>query len=1634
MASLNGEGADVERPTSQQSKGRLVLEVTGFLLANKIVVARIHEVQNARLGSPLGTSRPLSVLKAERSNVVHVDDAPEVAGFYVTAIDEVENEYSLYISRQKAEYLYRVENEISDSALTEQISLESMATSILAHLDIIGNRHRDIGKLTCREPQAHVVKKARVVPAKTIATKQKNAHLPTKRLDQRAARSLKTTVKTMEAIALAHQGVHAMDNPTDEEELSPRARKARKSSEYRLLNRMAVADSSTLWKSKLEEIHDDPSFRALMDGINENAETGPRECQPQLSSDEIMANSTSRRAIPEKKTKHKALQERRDKGRNARLRITKATSSSAIHEIVAEPTATETPTCAAGEEIDGIPGNVSDTLPSVANSPSSKQLRGTNAESSPGRMALVGNAYSLKALIADQPHEQEQFLRRRSDASTERRVLKSDNLFSEISGMEIEITSERPSRRGSIAGSSHEGNAVPPEENVRMHENGRRSSFENGNVRRRSSIARSPSRTQLPPFAENVSALASSVSAPELERHEPATHDENSVALSPLKIPTPRRDIRTGLSPRRSAREGEEKDRGEPPKLLENQELFFTTRKFMLDHPQECASSSPRSEVGKQTIAFAEGISQSVASPENLSIQTKLMSHADANESERKTPRTSQVAMKAEQQILEIHEDESEQREEGIAASCAATESCENTLVSDTVSEQAESTALLRSGSSATLSPRQACWGDRLHPREESMPLSSRTLPPVDVATQQTPCDDALDKLHRQDGCETCDLRTRSSDRVQAMEAKQEVDSDGERSINGTTEGLHDQEEKSDVGELRTRSLDRMEPILKAAHAKDIAEDQQQLPDHEEDADSTFAQEDHGDSHVPIDLEHNSAKESVVETEPQRYDEERQAKEELTEADHGEENEEQCDSEADESDRLHGYQKESGIDLHASSIATDTAASPAASPKPSPSDRSPTSKESEEQKKATPMDSRKHSTKSLPSIQPPVEDTSKLPSKKPANPSPANSPSVLSPDTRPSDRRKTSGVSISKGTHDSNDSAARSGRKSVVKSASNAAGDLESDDGKNGEHGDADTGSGMEVKRHISPKKRTSQSAAFLEMSSTYHKKWGKWLNGRHIVDKINCLQLEELVLQNPHNETHLVKLGLRYARWSGTSLAAILLLEHASLVHESALRTHEYWNSMGNAHLDVFLRHRKFLPMCSFHLDRALRAFTRAFAFMESMADPLLLLRYAICLFWRNGESNLEKADDVFHELFTKFATFCDKDRLNLLFLRFQILCRLHMYQEAADCMNTVMNAHSACSVESVRPSSSLSSSRQGAAVPPYDAVDYLVMMMHCQQSSGDYILASATFSSILKAKKITQEGTLSDDHYLELWYSLAEKCFHHEDYTIALEYYSIALNFAKDSQVLASIHYNRGLCYQAIGEDAKCVAEYKRAKNSNRHVVPHVSIAELRASYEDQFALLLQKPIRQVIEEVRVNLYDKAVKKLQRIFRRKQNKHAPSPPSDEAKRNGTPPLKRMASSLDQRGKNPSEAESASRDSLSQHASANGDDGHDGGAVASAAQPESQHHHFLARKKVAQDRIHQIRFDPRYHSQHPLHSPPSKSSGARKANSMPSGSFTHSVILSPDRARPELRRKQSMETFSKVYALRNAGCMCPYL
>ncbi|KAF1329164.1 hypothetical protein FI667_g6115, partial [Globisporangium splendens] len=1428
MAFLNGGNDEPSRPTTAQSKGRLVLQVTDFLLANKVAVVSIHEVQNTGQGSSssVATSLPTFVLRTERSTSDGENSAAaEVAGFYVTAIDEVENEYALYTSRQKAEYLYRVEQE---NAIANGGNGASHPRTPRYHRQSPPRHwetHVSRAASTRREESAHDA-----ASQKSVGKAQECA-FP-------AGQAARSTRRDIAANGCEDDGGDCICAPTRQWWGQDDCGQRRGGTESE--NEESTQEQLTIWKSELESIHDDPSFRAIVKGIHKDdleASGSSSMLGPIHSSGDKYASSTTicRRALPEKKTKHKELQERREKGRNARLRVTRETSSSVLHDIAAsagsdaaEPSVVVTPSRAATfEEIDAPASNSSQRKLTIA--PSSRRLLLATVNSIQDINTLAGNAYSMKALeVEEQEQEQETFLRKRSVTSAQKRVLKADSLFNEIPGMGVEITNERPVNRGSLSLlGSPRGDDLMREVKLRMQENARRSSLvrdENGNLRQRLSLARSASRRKSLLFVDD--GLATSASAPELPRKEENTELEHQIeARSPrLKIPTPRRVGSADSTPRQIACNEAEDD---------NQGLFATTRAVSSD------SSSPRDTLRTERDVSGRDLADSVHLSPRYGCDVAALGTV--------TPRSSRMgSTPIAPHIIEIQEGELEQNNDTVGEERHDDDAGSNGLNGG---QQASMMCEIQFARSTTVvSPRQACWGE--DPLNEegllSTPLSPRTLPCVEATvTQQQTARGRVEDPQLQRQSDALDLRTRSFDQ---FPAKTPIT----RELSEST----DEESLVDSQQVpRTKSLDRVDAITAAdshpSHTEDASNNIEDtaastaliIPQERidcvdggpvEDESADLATHDESESETNRGFENMSIAaiertelELVGEAQGDNHDE------------HDEHHDEQEDRQSNEQNGLHKFEDEKSMDqekLANEVVFADHAPLSPAENLISPSEtrilNAHAMSEPKSKKSTVGMGARRSSTKSSAAAatgRSPTRESSKSPSKKSKYAANSSAQASSSENRRLSEHRESS-LGIPAGFYEAkdaslNDFTSSAARKSIVKATNShyISGD-QPDIAENGPKGKANRAAAAGHTKRALSSSSLSPSTAFLDMPSTYHKKWGKWLNGRFIVDKISCMQLEELVLQDPQNEKHLVKLGLRYARWFETSLAAILLLEHG-----------------GPAVAAV---------------------------------------------------SNLEKADDVFRDLRAKFATFCDKDRPNLLFLHFQILCRLHMYHVAAECMKMVLSVLDAASAQlpgtdsnSLRPTSKLSSSRpttsnasQSLTPAPYDATDYMLMLMHSQQSSGDYVQASATFSTILKVRHMAEAGeggssVLRDDQNLEIWHSLAEKCFFHEEHSLALEFYSIALNFAKDSHVLANIHFHRGLCFQAIGDDANCVTEYKRARNLNRHVSAPVAIAELHAKYADQFAVLLRKPIKLVIDEVRVLLYDKAVKKLQRIFRRKQH-----------------------------------------------------------------------------------------------------------------------------------------------------------------
>ncbi|RLN58690.1 hypothetical protein BBJ28_00008282 [Nothophytophthora sp. Chile5] len=1897
------------RPASQP-RDQLVLRVENFALAGKLLTIEIFEVQNPASDKPLSASASSARTAIVPSVAPLSSRAVQTAGFRVAAVDEAENGYSLFVSRQRAEYLYLAEYP-TEAAVSEAVTLEAMANGVLAHLTIIGNRHRDIGKLACREPEPHVEKKTRTIPAKDSPQKQRNPHLPSKHQDQRAARIQTTSLRAVGVVAQASRRPQpsVADESSDEDEdekseQTPRSRKARKSSEAGILHRMAVADSVTMWKANLETNHEDTTDENALDAFDQKADEG---YQGQHEAPEVVVPSGAKRALPERKTKHRDLEERRQKGRQQRIFAAQAAHDAGFSPSVDSLQTQESANMAEDSGQDGSSSSCTSSRHSSLLPDSGERLFRPRATSAPRSSAVVGNAYLLKNLQETEASEPEQFLRKRAVDSTRRSVLSGDTWHDNIPGMGIEITDQRPEQR--------EGAANRRET---LLESARRVVL----VTRLggSLLHRSSNREQRKPVSlDQPAQLGSSSSAPLLQtlRSEQLGEEKGLGAMPTLLVasestpvlPAPAvatialtdSEAEVRSSPRPRAHSVGAEALGRP--LAETNDAPFATERGADKSSEEPSPPIPGREGGSLSVAEAAVAavesdvearggsrqrSSSVGAQSSLVLPSmpnavklpilEFLAPLDVGEVvppnlapekesavEQETtaspPDPEVVEYPASQDnAAEIDErgnqpqagdegDLHEEREDTDSTEKTSTQDADLDVSASVTPAENEAGVKRQDQPSVTeklplsrvTTPRQTCWEEPAPvvldegnnaslglERDEAMDST-----PVVVSAQTTVeseeengdamrrstvekgaagmvreavAEDAGDTLPDSIAAELVaklpdlgqeelsdELRVSSKDEKfdgvlalvevenpdsapdgavekDSCEGQQESVLDGEvdklwelsdlRRAGGasdTEEGdVSDAEqletteasEQTQAAEEETRGVSA---LAEPDHLRDGDGDADAANWHSDDSSDTMgeclgdiesveasagpAESDFDASSRPtevevlrIDSDRRENSRSPPDAELEVANEEGAAAsiedgECTSNADVGEgveveagnvqtaavegrissdhyvdlsaENAQLVDGEGDDaSETVQPLEMDASVEVQAllgkegsdgDAVDTELCEERAKhdgeeeGEEKAQSGRLTTKRKSLNDGAIDPLEDKiedeiarveqNRPVVSTPIAIAPRSDTPRatpsavaivvppahlqLSSEEPPPNKQIATSTTRKKSSRPEEKTSRSSVSRRKSTSPqlaeakAGERAApmlkrgHSTRSMKENALSRAADRTKSTDDEGGTLPELLPASpAKSVKRiargasqsPVSSKKGSPQASAGLQTSSDYHTKWGKWLASRNIIDKISCLQLEELVLADPLKAENLVKLGLRYARWPGTSLAGLVLLEHASIRHQNAPTTHEFWFWVGSAHLDIFMRHRKFLPIARFHLSRSLRAFARALASMENMADPLLLLRYAIGLFWWKSDGNLEKTHDIFHELLSRFVSFCDKDRPSLLFLQFQIFHRLKLYMDAIECLTKLLALHAV-----LPPIAGGNGASAGQASPEdaprssaYDEADYRLMLLQCQQSSGDSAPASQTLSCILRLKGKHQDSPLRDDQLFELWFSIADKCFLREDYSLAMEYYAIALNFAKQSHVLAAIHYNLGLCYQSLGEDAKCVLEFKRARTANRQVAPLLPLAELSVSYDERYALLLQKPIVQVIEEVRVNLYGRAVKQLQQLFRRnRQAARAQDPVSSSRTKGVKMPhvlstansnKRRESKGLSNRRLSTSVriegivecAENIEREHQAGALESNKGSGDGGDITLEVANHRRES--FLTRKQVVMEEMVELLTSPQYQGQSTTQSP-----GLRAQSKV--AAVTRSGVLAPEKDRLDMRRKRSMEAFRQL-------------
>ncbi|ETI36167.1 hypothetical protein F443_17655 [Phytophthora nicotianae P1569] len=1735
---MSAANSSTSHPSSQP-KDQLVLQIEDVPLAGRLLTIEIFEVQPQVRSAP---STPSASTSSARAN-----------GFRVAARDDVENEYSLFVTRQKAEYLYRAAYP-AEAEGSEMITPEAMANGILTYLSIIGNRQRDVGKLVCREPEPHFEKKTRVLPSSTPPHKQRNPHLPSKRLDQRAVRVQKTSRRTMEAVAAAMRRSGPDLNRDDESEIES-GKFDRKGSEASILHRMAVADSKTMWKAQLETNYEESDHPSLYES-DSSAATQEYTLAPGLS--------PVKRALPERKTKHKDLEERRQKGRQQRIMLAQAAHecpNSMLESIQGQGSYQKLI-----EETEQESGQLSPDTARRASmvivGSTEKPTHQPRASSAP--RSSVGKLYSLRNLFDLNASEPEQFLRRRT-LDTYRSVLGKDNWQDDIPGMEIEITDERPTletppnkldallssarrvmvvnavggslqrnagtsrlahekRRGRTSTSpniyaaalstSHSaprlGVSVPRDEGVKAENLGTNAAGPQLN----DAVKSSPrSQTNLmsgfhqkqpddqaihqedspPPQVVDLSVAKGSRGGLQ-RRSRPRSNSvgcEGVLRLAPLPSAAPKVPVQDFLSPPEPEttpdeceviQEKETSVTSPDPEVVTyspNMSILANTKDV------ENPTSETLDKLSKADILRYQGVTDGIqatantylppvaAKPaidteaqENLSLLVELAFPLTSQKED--FPRTSRQECWEEpsQSVIppDIY-DESGGISNNMADSVVANPA--QTCVEDRSHEQQHiqaredeseeltdtTTPVEEKGDAMDKEPfeqvekvESAITDNQMQSCANFLRIDEENENQTKCLTENPSCANNDDNLDRYDA----DQRGENDMLVSPREASDtvnhpEISVDGSDAIQNDLSPHDNDAEKVEAPENSSPSDEKVKVMELSIDYKDeeTANTMSFPPLVADSVNSTLFSRDQNYNESSIVSDHDADSSVPVDDIVQPIDgislptENILPYEELTSvgADADEDTapfeENGRDPEHDktmqntfaesiEPDLIITTQPQKATDIEVEQFSTEKL-SLADDNYPlltlSSQQEEPILEAPPECEKPVAILRKKSMNPRKKSISTgKVKITSKgLGSTRRSSVEQVADAQVVVDQLPPKLERRHTAKDVN-----NSDLSKRMRRMSTI-NLSNPLPGLSSTTA-------VKTGAKVSAVKSLDPAlRRTSkrqtpsiqQHSGVAQSGTNYHKKWGKWMAGKNIIEKVGCLQLEELVMTDPRNEENLLKLGFRYARSPDTSIPAILLLENDALLHKSATRTREYWFWLGSAHLDIFMRHRKYLPVARFHLNKSLRAFTSAFAYLESLMDPMLLLRYAIVLFWHKGDGNLEKTRDIFHELFSQFVSFCDKDRPNLLFLQFQVLHRLKLYVDAIDCINKILTLHE----NTKRQTGALLPSTN--SIPVYDSADYRLMLMQCQQASGDYVSAAQSLASVLKDKNDQHDTTLKDEEYFDLWLSLAEKCFHHEDYALALEYYAIALNFAKQSQALAAIHYHLGLCFQSLGEDNKCVTEYKRARTANRHVPPLVSPTELNSPYEERFAQLLLKSVAQTVEEVRVELYGRAVRRLQRVFRRsRRNLNIKLDNSNsEAEVTKMPSLsKRKQSTVTTRElsvpvkiENTSDTTDNKKEETVPQNPVDLDDNQVGRREENPlVDIEHRHESFLARKKAAMEEMTELLTNPQYRGREA--SPSSRSNARLKATTQ-----LRSGLLSPEKDRLDARRKQSMETYHQL-------------
>ncbi|OQS02827.1 hypothetical protein THRCLA_04846 [Thraustotheca clavata] len=154
-------------------------------------------------------------------------------------------------------------------------------------------------------------------------------------------------------------------------------------------------------------------------------------------------------------------------------------------------------------------------------------------------------------------------------------------------------------------------------------------------------------------------------------------------------------------------------------------------------------------------------------------------------------------------------------------------------------------------------------------------------------------------------------------------------------------------------------------------------------------------------------------------------------------------------------------------------------------------------------------------------------------------------------------------------------------------------------------------------------------------------------------------------------------------------------------------------------------------------------------------------------------------------------------------------------------------------------------------ATLPTGFSINHVELMLaRSLQMQGEYLSSTQIYSKIL-GTKFDPTMNYSDEAY------------------VAIEYLTLALTYAKQAKVRATIYYKRGRAQFCLGDCNAAEDYYRRGRNSNQETKPANTLASLKL-HKAKFYTLASKPIREIIACVRKGMGEAAASLiLQRSFR---------------------------------------------------------------------------------------------------------------------------------------------------------------------